>query len=392
MTNARFLCQPRRLPVALFSVLSLLSSFSIAPIRSFNPPEDTVGPLTVRVADPGVITSLAAPLEVPVTLHNGGEATVSGALRIGVTEDWSVQGPALQPFSLAPRETKTLRVALVPGQHIYEALYPVHAYVDFQAGGKTQSAHAILIASVAGSALTSAAPKPRGVLNVMPRSATRLDDARAYQVQWLVAPSGAQSTLSEGQTLFDRGAAQAVTRPIGWGGTDTESGTVVQINDIDRGEGRRAIAIHPPWRLGWGEVALNYRVKLPTLKPVALEFATAIRDHNAQSEAGSDGVDFRVYVVDGTARKLVWQRLSAAKTWQPSRVDLSAYAGRTITLQLFTGPGPAHNTSSDQAYWAEPAIVSGLAPKSEAATLRARRQTLALQKARAALNGKGTGA
>lgn len=388
MTTARFSCQHFRRIVAKYLVAALVGLLFDCPTHAFNPPEDTVGPLTVKIADPGAVTSLSSPLAVPVTLQNSGDAALSGTLRIGVTEDWSVQGVASQAFALAPRETRTVPVAIMPGKRIYEALYPVHAFVGFQIEGKTQSAHAILILSVSGSAIAPARVVVRGALDVVPRSATRLDEAKAYQVQWLVAPRAAQSTLVGDQTLFDVDATKASARPAGWGGTDVESGTVVQINDIDRGEQRRAIAIHPPWRTGWGEVLLNYRVKLPAVKPVALEFATAIRDSNPQTEAGSDGVDFRVYAVQGNTRKLLWNRFSAAKKWQPARVDLSAYAGREITLQLFTGPGPSHNTSSDQAYWAEPAILSGLPPKAEAATLKAKRRTLAQRQARAILNAK----
>ena len=63
-----------------------------------------------------------------------------------------------------------------------------------------------------------------------------------------------------------------------------------------------------------------------------------------------------------------------------AQVDLSAYAGREVTLRLVTDPGPAHDTTCDQSYWAGPTIVAGpqSVPEPKAAQMQRRATALAL--------------
>jgi len=360
-------------PRKLFCAIALtLLSFAL-PVLAFSPPEDTAGPLTIKIAEPGEVTALEQPLSVPVTLANAGDATLTGTVRIAVTDDWRVQGNATQPFTLAPKATQTLPVSVVAGKGTYAAHYPMHAYAEFRAAnGPTTTAHAILILEVSPKALAGvgAAPVKLPVLRPGLRDSLRLDARHIFEPSLRVQ------------------VENSVDKPVGWQGTDETTGTSISLAEVDRGERRRAIGVHPPWRTGWGEAMLDYRLALPDQRPIVLDFATAIRDHNAEREAGSDGVEFRVFVSDGGDFKSVFERFSAAKRWEPARVDLSAYAGREITLRLFTGPGPAHNTSSDQAYWAEPTLIVGPEPQPEAQAARTRRRAQALQAARAALRGQ----
>ena len=150
---------------------------------------------------------------------------------------------------------------------------------------------------------------------------------------------------------------------------------------------RRAINVHPPYRIGWGDALMDFRIALPKQKPIRLDFATAIRDSDAKREGVSDGVDFRVLVNDGGGFKQLFARFSAAKRWEPARVDLSDYAGREVTLRLFTGPGPAHNTSCDSSFWAEPTLWVGAPVPAEPGDRRLARRQAAVRAARAALSG-----
>ena len=59
----------------------------------FNPPTDTAGPLTIRIADPGEVRALDKPLAMPVTLTNSGDTPLTGwydfddeGVRAGKTE------------------------------------------------------------------------------------------------------------------------------------------------------------------------------------------------------------------------------------------------------------------------------------------------------------------
>ncbi len=319
-----------------FAFLMLLAA-KLPIAHAFNPPTDTQGALTVSIAEPGDVTALEKPIAVPVTLSNSGDMPLNGTLRVWVTDEWTVEGKGrelMQPFSLPAKGNKTFPISVTAGQGTYAALYPVHAQATVQNG---PNPHAILILNVAPGAIPQPpALKELPLLKV--NGALRLDDPKTYQVSYALKGENPQ------------------TLPIGWQGNDETSGTTVTPQDVDRGEKRRALAIHPPWRAGWGEAYVDYKIALPNEKPLSLTFATAIRDSNA-NEPLSDGVDFRVLVNDGTGFKEIFSRFSTAKKWEDADVDLSAYAGKTINLRLFTGPGPARNTSVDQAYWAEPIIA-----------------------------------
>jgi hypothetical protein len=75
----------------------------------------------------------------------------------------------------------------------------------------------------------------------------------------------------------------------------------------------------------------------------------------------SDGVVFSV-AVDGevVATRALSTGAEDPPAWHDWSVDLGKYAGRTVALELRTGPGG--NTSYDHAYWGDPAVVSGSPP------------------------------
>jgi hypothetical protein len=72
---------------------------------------------------------------------------------------------------------------------------------------------------------------------------------------------------------------------------------------------------------------------------------------------GGDGANF-VLAVDG--EKVFEQYVGNAVTdrfWQPINVDLSRWAGQSVTLTLATGPGPNSDFTGDRAGWGLPRIV-----------------------------------
>lgn len=357
--------------------LACAAVFSIHGARAFTPPEDTAGALTVRIADPGEVTALEKPVAVPITLINSGDSALFGTLRVWVTDDWRVVAndkakathEARFSFAVPAKGEKTIPVSVIAGIGTYAVMYPIHAQAEAVSGLGKLSPHAILIVNVAPKAVQDAAPPQRLPTLSLVRT-LRLGAANNYQPGFAIQGANVQAL------------------PVGWQGTDAASGTTIVLQDIDRGGRRRAIAIHPPWRAGWGDAVLDYRVALPNTQPLNLEFATAIRD-SGPTEPASDGVDFRVYADDGTGWKALFSRFSAAKSWEPARVYLSAYAGKTITLRLFTGPGPEHNTSCDQSYWGDLTLIAGIQSIPESAESKAVRRTLAVKAAQAALHGEG---
>jgi len=338
---------------------------------AFSPPVDTAGPLTLSIADPGEVTALGQPLRVSVTVKNSGPTKLDGVARLTVTDDWRVENSDSKPFSLEANATQSLDFSVIPGKGSYAALYPIHAWGEFHQGSASFTAHAILITSVSPSAFAAANPLSAQLpaLKLSRNSRLRLDAPGTFQPS--IAVQGVNPTA----------------KPVGWQGGDETTGASIQLLDIDRGDQRHALAVHPAWRKGWGDVFIDYRVALPDQTPLALDFATAIRDNGA-AEPPSDGVEYRVLASDGGTFKTLLTHFSAAKRWEPAHVDLSAYAGREVTLRLVTDPGPAHNTVCDQSYWAEPVLAAGEPPKPEPEAERLARRQKAVQQARDAVHGQ----
>jgi hypothetical protein len=320
------------------------------------------------MTEPGPLKVPDVPFNVPVTLSNASDAPLSGTLKIGVIDDWRVT-KFTRDWTLAPRATTTLQVQITPGRATLNALYPVHAWADFRLNEVPQQAHAILIVP-AQSTLPASAATNSPLLKAAPRGALALTGPQSYRVSYAVRDGEVQSL------------------PVGWSGAEATTGTYASVQEIERGERRWALSVHAPWRTGWGTAMFDYRVQMPQAKPIVLDFATAIRDHNPQTEAGSDGVEFQVQVDSGNGFQTLWRRFSDARRWESARVDLSAFAGKTITLRLLSGPGPQNNTSSDQAYWAEPVLLTGPPPAPESASYRGQRRQRALNLASAALQSK----
>ncbi|HPA17406.1 MAG TPA: hypothetical protein PLU30_06635 [Verrucomicrobiae bacterium] len=338
----------------------------------FNPPRDTVGPVTAEIGDPGEIGTLEKPVTIPVTVRNGGATRITGKIAISVIDDWRIEGKSEVEFSVAAGEDAKAPFTVVAGRGTHAALYPVHARVSFKdEKGVDLTAHPILILSVA-SAAREAGMGDLPLIRVPKRGPLRFDE--------LVASS---------RVIVRTNREPIVGKPVGWHGTDGESGGSFSVSDTVRGDLRRAFNMHPPYRQRWGELAVDYRLALPAERPIRLAFATAIRDHDATREGASDGVDFRVEVGQEGQFTKHFARFSATKRWEEAEVDLSAYAGREVILRFIAGPGPAHNTSCDSCFWAEPTIWVGPAAAVEDRGVREKRRESAVAGARASCSGGG---
>ena len=75
-----------------------------------------------------------------------------------------------------------------------------------------------------------------------------------------------------------------------------------------------------------------------------------------------DGVTFAVYVESEQGTEDVFSTYidpkqdGTARRWQPHAVDLSKYAGQTVTIVFETGTGPVGDYRSDWAGWGAAAL------------------------------------
>ena len=146
-----------------------------------------------------------------------------------------------------------------------------------------------------------------------------------------------------------------VSLPVGWtSGLDSPTGAACQ--SAGRQNGREAWLLHCPWRGKTGVTFQEFTFRLPHVPRIILRGATALR---ADAVGKSDGVTFRVFV--NGEKGLDVNRTDSL--WQPFDSDLTAEAGKMVTLRFETDPGPNDNSSFDFALWGDRQLVlTGFAP------------------------------
>ena len=173
-------------------------------------------------------------------------------------------------------------------------------------------------------------------LIVPDQSVMKLDEIGLYASGYRLR-NGTEVTLTPG----------AITR------TESASGAANQAAGMQNG--REAWLLHPPWRGSTGVSWQEFSFALPRAPKIILSGATALR---ADAVGKSDGATFRVFI-DGQ-KQLDVSRADA--NWQPFQFDLTANAGRIVTVRFETDPGPKDNSASDFALWGDRQLaISGFA-------------------------------
>lgn len=327
-----------RILLALATVLGIVCAAT-----AFDGHRVTEGPLVVSIGEFPNVRELDRPYDVVVSLEN----TAQEPLQVDVVlrdlvDEWYVVGQTDRQIRLDPGEEATATFQIAAGEGALSALYPVHVYASFDRDGRKMAAHAVRIfeSDFEKTAAESAEPRELPINTVPANAALPLWSSRAHRVAW---------------RYYD---GPLVYMPVGWKGSSPQSAANFSVGQITRGTTKQALVMHPPWRPGGGTIFAEYRLKLPRVTPIALNFANAIRDHTAD-EPASDGVTFRVWA----GHEPVFDRHTDSKRWVEGMVDLSRYAGQTIHLRLESHPGPKRNTTCDSSYWGEPTIVAGAVPE-----------------------------
>jgi len=137
--------------------------------------------------------------------------------------------------------------------------------------------------------------------------------------------------------------------PLGWSG-NFEKRTGVACQDLGRQSGRRAFLLLVPWRGSTGIAFQLFTFRLPRVNRIHLRGATALQEDVV---GRSDGVTFRIYA---NGRKLMEDHRTDA-TWKSFDLDLTAAAGREVTLRFETDPGPRDNPDFDLSLWGDRELV-----------------------------------
>jgi len=124
-----------------------------------------------------------------------------------------------------------------------------------------------------------------------------------------------------------------------------------------QGEPRGVLYSHPP-------CSATIRIELPS--EAKLQFGLALAPEISQFGKG-DGVRFDIIIDDEGTQPLIFseyidpKNIPEHRKWHDRELDLSAWAGQTVTLTLATSPGPNGDDRYDWAGWGEPRIVQPIA-------------------------------
>ncbi len=303
----------------------------------------TEGPLTATIAAIPVVSKIDTPIPCSVTLKNSGAVPLPLTLELGgLVDSCSAVGETKRQVTLPAHGTTTVEFHFTCGRGTYSALYPVHVFAAFATDGTPRTAHAVQVFTTDFRA-TNPTPPAANELPITPvpaGGALALAGLKTQRVTWAYL------------------GGDAVPQPVGWTGTDPISAANFSRAPITRGgETRASLQIHPPYRPRAGTVWAEYRLQLPSTRPIHLDLFNAIRDSTPR-EGRSDGVTFRVWV----GEQKLFEQHTETKTWLPGRADLSAWAGQEVRLRLESHPGPRNNTTCDSSFWGDPVITVGVPP------------------------------
>jgi len=302
-----------------------------------------------------------APRLFPVTLENKTGKPVSGELEVWMNDDWDVTGPK-GTISLAPGEKKELSFTGSARPRALDALYPVHARFT-PAGAKKDDA-----------------PHPVAVFMFKNPDAPRR------------VPKIAPSRLSPGVFRLDYGFARTTALEVGGkvvevpesGSTDEWGAWLSKDRMSADGIAKNGFKSHPPYKKGAGFIWSDFSLDLPGVTPLAFSCSNFLDPYRGKSS--SDGVEYKVLVLEeGAEPKLVCsQVVKDADLWRGMSGDLAPWAGKKVTLRLWTGPGPKMNTSYDSGGWGDVKLLIGPQPRTPGEADWAARCALALAAAKTA--------
>jgi hypothetical protein len=175
-------------------------------------------------------------------------------------------------------------------------------------------------------------------------------------------------------SILDGGAAVEVHGPLNGDNGSQFAGAGDQIH------------AHPPWKTGTGIAYARWNLTLPRkamlrfVSKVGLDPAVVAGKADGLPSRGigrSDGVLFGV-----TARHSGETRhagvFNSTAEGRSLELDLSAFAGQQIALELTVDPGPARNVTADWARWYGPRVVEGTVAEGRLVVVDPARQALVL--------------
>ncbi len=297
---------------------------------AYNPPVDTAGSLTARIHEPALgaygaggnlkLTSPDVPIPIEITLTNAGDAEVSGTLRVGVIDGWTVTPAEAVPFRVAPRAQADVNFTVRAVKGSFNAHYPVHAYAEFEQGGRKLTAHPILILE------TQYPDPPRAYLplewkpmKVAPDSAFALEKAMVHRES---------AVLSSGSRML----------------AGTRAGEPFEVTEAVQFGGDAIKMLIGPRATSKREVVAS----------AATEFPLALPAGEVRFEARCAGGNALARVMVGVEGRKAEPVAEGPCGGSRIEANLTRFAGNPVTLRL-----EASSSAGGAVTWMAPTVVAG---------------------------------
>ncbi|MDR3111484.1 MAG: hypothetical protein LBU65_17570 [Planctomycetaceae bacterium] len=348
-----------RLLFVIAAAFTCGSSFSFICDRAEN------GVISVVIEKPPVMTLLDTPITLVTTIKNSGASPLKLKLTFSTIETIEfVDAPQSERDTLtrevlvAANGEQRIDVAVVGKHGTLNAHYPVRLLVQWDDGGVEKQLDVVqpFLSTISpnpqwfnynplfGKLISSATELP--VVNVPEHGGLVFDSQKNYRAFWTIDKERNNNTEKYNYL------------PVGWTGNEPVTKANLHFDSRFRGETRPAIEFHPPYATGAGTIGLEYRVHLPSSKPITFSAFAAIRD-TAPSEPNSDGVTFKVIVIDNGKTTVCGEISTASKTWVPFAADISAFAGKEVTFHIVADPGAKRDTTCDGCFLGSPTFFVG---------------------------------
>ncbi len=181
----------------------------------------------------------------------------------------------------------------------------------------------------------------------------RIAQAQGYLTDWMVLGPFPNDRSNKGfETVYPPEAEARLDFTRRYESRTFGYGARVEIRDLAcGGERKRSLSLRPPAqaRVRTGSVIVAYPLELPAREGLRLTAFVGLAE-----DAKGDGMGFLIRIGEQVAYKLVVKKPGP---WQSAEVDLAAYAGRKITLELVADG--LRRSRGDHAAIAEPRILAG---------------------------------
>jgi len=323
-------------------LLTVVVLFIVFPVllRAYTGNTEKTDGVTITINKIEKVTAFETPFDVAVTVRNDSDRELRLTVSASSIETIKNRGETRKEITVSSQNTSEMVFSFFCEGGTYTAHYPIHVVAEGELGDRKIRLEPVQVVETDFTAALPTESRELPVIVLPRQGGFPLYSTNSYRVVW----------------NYD--GKEPVMLPVGWQGSDQTSRMSFVKTPANRGGFfRESFSIHPPWLEGAGTMFTEYRVKLPEQTPVTLSWFAAIRDV-APTEPESDGVTYAVWVND----TLVQSHHVASKTWTPLEVDLSAFAGQEILLRLQSDPGPARDTTCDNAFWGDPIFYAGERP------------------------------